>query len=314
VEPFEEAVAICQERLSETEFGALREVLQRIGKSPSDCHRMVAAIGESIGSQQPVMELKAAAERLQPGITKGGTLERYLIVNSAVLIADSIPKLRIPGSVKNLYSNEFLFFAQPDSRSRWMFCLGQYRFAEMCKVASLRRFPAGQLQWEISGFAKRHLLRMAPRDVLRVLGFIATKLKGFAPCIVTHVNGRRKNSHVLLESAQNKAYYRIAKAMELQTEIRGLITASWLHSPATHKVSPHLAWMNEPILESGGLIVDVGPDNPENGALAGSSERKQLWDKGRFVPRMAAVIWPREAMLRWAAEHPQFGDTSPCAQ
>jgi hypothetical protein len=307
-EPLEEAVSECRQALTKHECRALTDLLRQLGKGRSSCHQIVVAVNETTKSREIIDRLKGKLEKLQAGITENGTFEQYLLLNSAIQIAESIRYLPVADGVKELYADDFRFFAHVEPQNRWMFCASEYRFVEMCKVASLRRFPAGQLQWEVAGFARRNLLRVSPADLPRLLHFIGKELRGFRPWFCLHLNGRRKNNLWLLESEQNQAYYRIAKSMALQPTIRGMVIASWLHSPETFKVTPQLGWLNKPFIDCGGLIVDLGKDDPKAGALVGSRLRKELWEKGEFVPRMAAAIWPREAMLRWAAQHSELGE------
>ena len=69
--------------------------------------------------------------------------------------------------------------------------------------------------------------------------------------------------------------------MARQPEIRGLITASWLHSPDTLAVSPHLAWLNTVFLENGGHVLPLGPADLDSGVLHRSPERQQAYEAGR---------------------------------
>jgi hypothetical protein len=94
----------------------------------------------------------------------------------------------------------------------------------------------------------------------------------------------------------------------LHPEVRGLATESWLHSPETFRVSPHLAWLNRPFEEHGGIVIVLGAASESSGVFTGSAVRRRLYDEGQFHPTTALVIWPRAAMLRWAASHPEFAD------
>lgn len=96
--------------------------------------------------------------------------------------------------------------------------------------------------------------------------------------------------------------------MALQPEIKGLITASWLHSPDTFAVSPHLKWLNDVFLQNGGYVFPLGPADIDGGVLHRSPERQQAYEAGTFKPTEALVIWPRQAMLAWAAGHEELRD------
>ena len=302
----DELAEICASALSAAEFRELQRVLRDRGWITEKCHRLLQEVDELPQNHQAVADLKAEVARDAPELIADNRLERFLLLNSASRIAHDVPQLPVAAAVKRLYRDEFGFFAAPGPEFLGMFAVRQYRFAEMCKVATLRRFPAGQLHWEISGVVRSSLRHVSPLELPKVLEFVARRLKGFRPCFRSHLNGRRKNPLLMVEAAQNLAYYRMAKSMELQPEILGYVINSWFHSPATLKVSPHLEWLNSVFLENGGLIVDMGAESPDCGVFAGNAERRKLWEEGKFQPRAAMVIWPRREMLAWAARHPEL--------
>lgn len=309
--PLTEAlIDTCGAALERPIFMELADFLAARGFDSGECHRLVLSVDESPPSHARVIDLKAAIEKDAPELAADHQLERFLLLNSASRITAEIARFPVADSVKRLYENEFAFFASPGPEFLSMFQLGQYRFAEMCKVASLRRFPAGQLHWEISGVVRSSLRHISPLAVPKVIDFLARRLKGYRPCFRGHLNGRRKNSMLLLESAQNLAYYRIAKSIELQPDILGYVANSWIHSPVTLKVSPHLEWLNSVFFENGGVVIDMGPESPDSGALVGDTHRRRLWELGEFRPRSAMVIWPRREILHWAAQHPELEEES----
>ena len=181
-------------------------------------------------------------------------------------------------------------------------------FIAMAKLVTLRRFPAGQLHFEPSGIPLSWLVHLGPRRLTKLLLFLGRYVRGRRPFFFHHIAWRRKNRLLLLESEQNRSYFRIAQSLALHPEVKGLLTASWLHSPDTYRVSPHLAWLNRPFLEHGGLVVIIGSASESSGVFTAGSERRRLYDEGLFRPTEAMAIWPRAAMLDWASKHPELGD------
>ena len=98
----------------------------------------------------------------------------------------------------------------------------------------------------------------------------------------------------------------MACSMELQPDIKGLVASSWFRSPDTHRVSPHLAWVNTVVVENGGFAAVRGKADPNCGVFVRSQTRRQLYERGEFTPTIGLVLWPRKAMLRWAAAHPEL--------
>jgi hypothetical protein len=98
----------------------------------------------------------------------------------------------------------------------------------------------------------------------------------------------------------------MARSMELQPDIKGLVASSWFRSPDTHRVSPGLAWVNTVVLENGGFVAVRGRARPDCGVFVRSPTRRRLYERGEFTPTIGLVIWPRRALLKWAETHPEL--------
>jgi hypothetical protein len=228
----------------------------------------------------------------------GGAFERFLIVSAAADATGRVDALPVDGCVKDLLLQNFERYASASVPEP--FDLSRSSFVAMGRIATLSRFPAGQLDWVVSGIPRSWLLRARWDAMPRFARSLVFGLRGFGPAFFSHLNPNRRNQTVLLERESLRSYHRMARSMERQPEIRGFVTASWLHSPATPVVSPHLAWLNEVFLHNGGVIVPLGEVDVDCGVLEHSPERQQAYDEGRFTPTEALVIWPRRAMLAWA--------------
>lgn len=249
--------------------------------------------------------LKQALERRGLPVA-GGAFERFLVVNAAAGAIPRLEGLAIDERVKQLLLHNFEMYAAGTTPEP--FDLSRASFVAAARVATLSRFPAGQLDWEVSGVPRSWLLRARwhawPRLAAALFDF-----GGMAPAFFSHLNPNRRNQGMLLERESLRSYHRMARSMERQPSIRGLITASWFHSPDTFVVSPHLKWLNDVFLENGGYVVPLGPvDAHKSGALHRSPERERAYEAGTFVPAEALVIWPRAAMLAWAHGHQELRD------
>jgi hypothetical protein len=172
--------------------------------------------------------------------------------------------------------------------------------------AALTRFPAGQLDWEVSGLPRSYLLRMPFRDLPRVCRTILQDLRGLRPCFTAHM-GVLRYPLLFVEAESHRSYHRMACSMALQPAVKGLLMEAWFHSPETIRASPHLAWTNRTPLAHGATLTDLGPAAPGDGFLTGSPDRRRLFETGVYQPRVGLIIWPRRALLAWAAAHPEFG-------
>ncbi len=266
-----------------------------------ECRRIVARITTANGLQS---RLQAIRQELAP-TSSAGVFERLLILRAQQQTLSRIASLPVSDDVKRLLCEEFQYVAAPPRGASFDAAKGS--FVALCEVATLRRFPAGQLHWNLSGLPRSWTLKVKGRERLALLAWIAGKLHGFRPVFFPHLNAHRKNRWILTEDESNRSYYRMAQSLVLQPEVKGLVASSWLHSPDTFAASPHLAWMNRTFLENGGLVVVMGAADPDCGVLSRSPERKKLYEAGLFKPTTGLVLWPRREMIAWAERHPELG-------
>jgi hypothetical protein len=236
----------------------------------------------------------------------GGAFERFLIVSAAADATGRVDGLPVDGHVKDLLLQNFEMYASANVPEP--FDLSLASFVAIGRIATLTRFPAGQLDWVVSGIPRSWLLRVPWGAVPRFARSVLSDFRGFGPAFFSHVNPNRRNRTVLLERESLRSYHRMARSMERQPEIRGFVTASWLHSPDTAAVSPHLAWLNDVFLHNGGSVIALGRVDPDCGVLHRSPERQREYEEGRFTPTEALVIWPRRAMLAWARGNEDLQD------
>ena len=266
----------------------------------------IESVAEDSSTHKPLHEWKRAlAERGAP--TKGAEVERWLLIQSALASLAQIPALPVSDDVKRLMCEEFCFFASEHEESAAQFEVGGRRFVGMCKLASLRRFRAGLFDWDVSGISRSDIAKVSLRQLPRTLVFLSRRMSGLEPVFFSHLNPRRM-TRSLREDEANRSYYRMAKSMELQPAIKGFAACSWFRSPATHRVSPHLAWLSQVFRDNGGLIVESGPASPDCGVFSRSETRKRLYEAKKFKPTRGLVLWPRDAMIAWAAAHPELAE------
>lgn len=284
---------------------ALVDVATALHRHHADdaCQRIIGSITTSNGLQSRLKAIKDDLAADAPE-SAAGAFERLLLMREQLNALPSIASLPVSDDVKRLFCEEFQYVATPPRAAAFDVTRGS--FVALCEVATLRRFPAGQLHWNLSGLPRSWILKVRGRARLTLLSWIAGQLHGFRPVFFPHLNAHRKSRWILTELESNRSYYRMAQSILHQPDVKGLVASSWLHSPDTFAVSPHLAWMNTTFLENGGLVVVMGPTDPGCGVLSRSPERKKLYDAGLFKPTTGLVIWPRREMLAWAARHPEL--------
>jgi hypothetical protein len=284
---------------------ALLDVAAALHRHHADraCERIVASITTSNGLQRQLTALKADLAAGEPAYA-AGSFERLLIMREQLKALPRLASLPVSDDVKRLFCEECQYVAAPPRGA--VFDAVRGSFVALCEVATLRRFPAGQLHWNVSGLPRSWLLKVRGRARLTLLAWVATRLRGFRPVFFPHLNAHRKSRWVLTEQESNRSYYRMAQSMMHQPDVKGLVASSWLHSPDTFAVSPHLSWMNQTFLDNGGLVVIMGPADPDCGVLSRSPERKKLYEAGLFKPTTGLILWPRRDMLAWAVRHPEL--------
>jgi hypothetical protein len=267
------------------------------GMATDGAPTVLSTVTENPASADGVVNLTARA-RAHAGLPAGSVaIERWLLIRHAVesLTAGAIPALG--QSAQQLTCDEIASLTQDDDATRAMLDVSGIRFRELAKLVTGRRYSAGLFCWDECGLSRSWLVKVPPRSWHR---FARTLLAfgGLAPIIYPHVNPRR-GSPRLEEPAISRSFAAMAESIEHRPDVCGFAAASWLWSPDTHRVSPHLAALNAPIVGNGGFVATIGPASPDCGVFARSGTRRRLYDEGAFKPTVGLVLWPRAQMVAW---------------
>lgn len=290
-----------------SELGPTHARLSELGANEDVTCRLVQRAMEDPKTLEGIHALHARLMEDQPH-TAAGAFERVLLLRAFSRSLDALPRARVSEPVQRLICEEVRYLIDPPPAVARRYDVRRNSLVGFCKLATLRRFPAGQLTWEISGMQRSWLVRARPRDLPRVWSYVATRLRGLGPLFVPHLSATRKDRTALLERETNRAYYRMATTLALQPDVKGLAAGGWLHSPDTMAVSPHLASFNRLFMENGALITTIGPADPDCGVFYRSPERRKLYDEGKFKPTVGLVLWAREDVLAWASAHPELAE------
>ncbi len=278
-------------------FGSVRGRLDELGVDDCSLGKLLRRVSDPPHGQNEFVRLRERVQHGRPDI-KPGALERYALLRVALSAVDGISTLRVPAEVKRLLLDEFLWLTRPGDRELAWLEAPTYTFGALCKLVTFRRFPAGQLHWEISGLQRSTSLRVRWRDLPR-LAHAIIELGGFQPAFIPHLAWRARQI-VLSEREHCRSLHLMAQAMELQPEVLGFVGAAWFYSPDTLRVSPHLAWASRLFETSGGTVVTTGRATASSGVFERSRIRQEHAAAGTFRPTIGLVIWPRSAMQRWA--------------
>jgi hypothetical protein len=272
--------------------------LNRLGVSAeNDAWRLLQSVKHE-ASMEPLATLKKKS-----GL-EGDIVERLLLWHAARQAGLELPSLPVQSNVRARLEQEL---CQLHTTSGSI-AVGSYEFVRAAKIATLRRFPAGPMEWEVDGIPLSFVLKASFSDFTRLLSFVTLRLGGWAPCFFMHVAPTPRNRGLTVPKLVMRAYYRMARSMQLQPTVRALIAHAWFHDPAAVRDYPHLGPLNQPYTDHGGLIVTLDRAPADSGVLEGNRERAKNYTSGRVVYRHGLAIWPRTAAVQWAAAHPQYAD------
>ena len=103
------------------------------------------------------------------------------------------------------------------------------------------------------------------------------------------------------EQGWEQSYKQLANMLKENSHIKGVIRSSWFFDPKIKEISPRLAYLRDLPIKNGAKIFAGGPDDSGN-ALSKSRSRRELFDSGQYKPMIYLLIWPREALIKWAEE------------
>jgi hypothetical protein len=272
------------------------DLLRRIGRAPEESANLLAAVTEQPDTHGPIRALKAAVS------LQDDSVERVLLWYAAQQHLPKVDFLPVADDVKRLLGKELR--ALP--ASNLTYAAGSYLFTWAARVATFRRFPAGVMDWELSGIPRSWLLRAPLWDLPSLLSMVARQLRGVRPCFFLHVAPKPRNRALIIEKEVMRAYCRMARSLELQPGIKAIVGAAWFFDPAALKDNAHLEYLQRPFRDHGGVLTTIGPAPPDSGFLDGNAKRRQQYEAGELQYRTGLAIWPRRAALEWAAANTEL--------
>ncbi len=259
--------------------------------------REVGEGGRADEGERRIAEWKRAAGM------EGDALERLLLWHACREALRRVDALKLDAWVRASLIAELKNY----HAARGSLECGEYLFVRAAEVATLRRFPAGCVDFVTSGIPRSWFPEAGLAGAARMAWYVATRLGGLKPFIFLHVAPYPKNRALVLEKEVMRAYHRMARSLELQPEMRGILGHAWFYDPAALKDYPHLEPLNRPFVSGGGTVITLGPAPRTSGVLEGDASRKKDYLEGKLRYRYGLAIWPRAAAVRWAKEHPEYG-------
>lgn len=280
------------------ELAAVAAALAKIGTTPADCVRAAQAVDHSNASQQEIAGWKRALA------LENDWVERVVIFCAAQTSLPRVESLRVHPAVQTLIRKEFKNFA---SVSKQPVLIETDQFVTAVYLATLRRFPAGPIDWVISGLPRSYFLKMPAAAVAKTLWYSLAHFGGFKPAFYVHLAYPPRNRSLVIEKEVRRAYYRMARSLVLQPEMKGILCSAWFHDPAALRDAPHLAALNEPYTQHGGrILTPISAATADSGFVKFNPERRKLYEEGKLRIDLTLAMWPRAAAIRWSEQHPEL--------
>jgi hypothetical protein len=306
-EELEAAAARCREALKTPEFQGLDALKPGVPGNAGDWFDL---LNKHDKDPLPVAVLMGMKKPLPAELAKTGVVERYAVLNALSVSSLRIVSMPLPDTIKRYYATLCAEIAAGEHQWKSQFDVegDPERFLDIAELATLRRFPAGALNFAFERLAPlRVMLSVHPLSLPSYLYKRAISMPFTKPSIGPHVNYGRKGSLILQRIDFERSLWLMAKTTEMNPKANGINGSSWFHSKTAGDVFPHLGWIREIYADGGAYLVDTFPAEPDGYGFAHNSRKRQvLFDRGEFCPRQTAFFWSRDDFLDWASRHPEL--------
>lgn len=240
--------------------------------------------------------------------SNGHVLELYnkcLLLELAAKAMDRLDSLNLPEEIRGLYLMNFERIVSEIGKNgnpAGFYMYPDDKFFKELGICSLRMIPAGVQKISLSPLPVRFLFKEIKSQFIEALKFVVFDLKGLSLFYCMHTDSH--DPHLMSEfNAEGWRLFllRCADILKLKPEIKGIFGTSWFIDPQLEKISPKICYVRHILYRSGGKIFYVAPavDSIQD-ALYKSPTRKQLYDRGKYIPQEYIGIWPRKALISWA--------------
>ena len=103
------------------------------------------------------------------------------------------------------------------------------------------------------------------------------------------------------EEGFDQYYLRVADLLRRRPAVRGLAGTSWFYDPQLIRISPRLAYLQSKPIERGAFLIRHNTSALDiQRATLKSATRRDLYDKGEYVPVSYSLIWGRRELIAWS--------------
>ncbi len=173
-------------------------------------------------------------------------------------------------------------------------------FRKDLAISALNMWPSRSIcHYEPRALPRRFLVASGISQFVYAADMLLRKIKNRKNMYELHMEDRRMYPY-FLESGWRECYLEIAHRLESEPHVSGIFAQSWFWDPAVIEASAKMGYLRK-LPESGGakfyLLKEF--NDPSHVALH-NKKRRRLFEEGVYTPKSYLMVWPREAILRWA--------------
>lgn len=279
------------------------DVARNWGSSAADFSARLGACSPEFSYQYHPELCRKLGERIYTELGPAATEAFYRLVATYEILALEARATRwnLPDPVwRNIESTVRALLGQIESGRMGYFSTANEFFVKDLAVCRMKLLPCGaELVDPFGGFARSMLWKASLRDGWN-FGRALLRMGGNHPTLVAHWDRRAIGD--FNAPGYRRFYLTVAAIMELHPRIRGLCGESWWFDPEVSRISPELAFLSEESRAAGAICIPVHTDEKTTlRALYMSGARRAAYERGEYVPRAMFWLWPRSALLKWAA-------------
>lgn len=253
------------------------------------------------GVSQRLHEL--AAEAASHGPHTATLANRWLLARLAETFDATAAPLPLPPEVLAGYPAHIArILRQAEELPDEAFDVSRDSFQKDLGLLTFRLIPVGVFFGDAEApVSRRYARRGGVRQLLRYLRVIRLECHGRDPFLSLHLNEAALEGWG--EAAFVPSHLAAAAVLELNPRLKGVTGGGSIIDPQLDRVAPHLAWVRKRTVAAGGSVFYLRHDQAgTSGALTRSETRRRLFAEGQYVPQLWLRVWPRRALLRWAAK------------
>ncbi len=226
---------------------------------------------------------------------------KLLMLEFLKRLPEKMHKKRIPSSISSYLrgqTDRILLNIQKDKMEFFTLHNGLFRLdVNICRT---RLIPCGvEVVDEYSGFPIRFLLRGIIKQRSAVVRMIKIFGCGFSPFYETHMD--RRTIRLFCKEEFEACYLRVAEMLAMNSEYKGVISNSWWNDPKLEIISPSLNFLRKLPVSNGAILFrGISDSETVEDATMFSTKRRELFQKGAYIPTRYIVVWPRDSILSWA--------------